>query len=129
MCDEAGFPSDDLEQKADLIRKHWGSVFAEKHSDPIAVGTLLSYAPAARGLPDLPPSIDDIAEDLHSRPDSAPGPDGIPYKAWQRLGDLGCDVLFAAALALQDPQTLECLPEDFNESFFMLPAQEALGHS
>ena len=31
---------------------------------------------------------------------SAPGPDGIPYLAWKRLGDLGIDVLFDVAQAL-----------------------------
>ena len=33
-------------------------------------------------------------------PATMPGPDGIPYVAWKRMGVFGAEVLFAAAKAL-----------------------------
>eukprot|EP00959_Pyramimonas_sp_CCMP1952_P337326 7063858-Pyramimonas_sp.AAC.1 len=33
----------------------------------------------------------------------APGPDGIPYKAWRKAGDLGVEILFEAMGDLVKP--------------------------
>lgn len=39
---------------------------------------------------------DDLATLLSSRHSIAPGPDGVPYAAWQAGGDLAVDILLAA---------------------------------
>ena len=49
--------------------------------------------------------------------ESAPGPDGIPYKAWKMLGTLGVDVLFETACFLQRSDSLQFLMADFNKAF------------
>ena len=40
---------------------------------------------------------------------SAPGPDGIPYIAWRRSGDLASQILYDAAEALQSDQAIDYL--------------------
>ena len=42
----------------------------------------------------------DISKAIAMTSQSAPGPDGVPYSAWRRLGDLAVDVLFSAAATL-----------------------------
>ena len=45
--------------------------------------------------------------------ESAPGPDGIPYAAWQKLGVLGVDNLTAVAKELCGPTASQALLEAF----------------
>ncbi len=62
----------------------------------------------------------DVRNAVRMSGSSAPGPDGIPYRAWRRLGPLGIDVLFAAVQTLgQDdalPLLLEAWPADSNHN-------------
>ena len=44
---------------------------------------------------------------------SSPGPDGIPYSAWKRLGPLAVDVLHMALEELSAEQGQEALLEAF----------------
>ena len=41
-----------------------------------------------------PPDVSDFENYLETVSHSSCGPDGIPYLAWKRLGDLGVDILF-----------------------------------
>ncbi len=43
---------------------------------------------------------DEMQKTIKNAPATMPGPDGIPYLAWKRLGILGTDCLFNAAVAL-----------------------------
>ena len=43
-----------------------------------------------------------IARALKKSSKSAPGPDGIPYLAWQKLGKISEHILFEVALAIGD---------------------------
>ena len=56
---------------------------------------------------------------------SSPGPDGIPYAAWRRLGDEAVDILFDAAVEMTEEDGFTLLGKvysDFNASllFFCL---------
>ena len=44
---------------------------------------------------------------------SAPGPDGVPYLAWRRLGALAVDTLFDAAVELSEEHGRDSLLEAF----------------
>eukprot|EP00959_Pyramimonas_sp_CCMP1952_P448883 9399485-Pyramimonas_sp.AAC.1 len=52
-------------------------------------------------------------EILDKKTDSRPGPDGIPYSAWEASGEIGASCLYAVYRELVDNQSL---PPDFNDS-------------
>ena len=52
---------------------------------------------------------DDIAWAIKHSGTSAPGPDNLPYEAWRLSGDIGVDILWKAALALQQDDNIELL--------------------
>ena len=97
---------------AAALRKHWSEVFAARRLDHdlrgawfrtdasrqsglrAAVRPLLGDASAWR----LRRSDVRRAVDMSSK--SSPGPDGVPYSAWRRLGPLAVDTLHAAAAEL-----------------------------
>ena len=54
-----------------------------------------------------------MAKALKQAHPSAPGPDGIPYVAWQRLGHCAQEVLYQAATALTQPGATEALQAAF----------------
>ena len=65
---------------------------------------------ASRRVPSLPISPDapqwhvkeeDIAEAIRLANSSSPGPNGVPFSAWKAVGQDAVDILFAAAVALQ----------------------------
>ena len=41
-------------------------------------------------------TLEHVVRAIKLAPKTAPGPDGIPYLAWKRLGDFGADILFHA---------------------------------
>ena len=45
---------------------------------------------------------------------SAPGPDGIPFKAWRALGPLGVSILFEVAKCLETDDAQEYLTKAYN---------------
>ena len=97
---------------AAALRRHWSQVFAARRLDHdlrrdwfridaarpsglrAAVQPLLSDGSAWQ----LRRSDVRKAVDMSSK--SSPGPDGVPYAAWRRLGPLAVDTLHAAALEL-----------------------------
>lgn len=44
---------------------------------------------------------------------SAPGPDGVPYAAWRRLGPLAVDILHAAGLELSSTRGVDAMLAEF----------------
>lgn len=58
---------------------------------------------------------EDIAQALELSGNTAPGPDGIPYKAWRALGNLGVDVLHGAAQALAQTTAQDTLKAAYHD--------------
>ena len=58
---------------------------------------------------------EDIREAVKLSSNTMPGPDGIPYKAWRVLGELGVDILHGAAAALEGPSWKEQLNDGFHD--------------
>ena len=87
------------------LRRHWKEVFAAKPCDPQLLDQWLR-----EGLPqgavwddqDLQFRIraEDIRRAIRQAPNTMAGPDGLPYKVWKRLGDLGAATLFEAIQSL-----------------------------
>ena len=46
---------------------------------------------------------------------SAPGPDGLPYGVWQALGELGVDILWGVALALEREDAPNLIDEAYRD--------------
>jgi hypothetical protein len=86
------------------LRHYWGDVFASSScNDDILnswIAEELDLPTWGREVGEWLPSEADMMKTIRRSGKSAPGPDGIPYLAWRRLGQLGQDVLFAAAQAM-----------------------------
>jgi hypothetical protein len=118
----ADMPTTDTEQMAALLKEHWGRVFTAKptmrHQLRKWVGDELNGHP----LPE-PTSKQwrltraHILQAISSSNDSAPGPDGIPYRAWRACVEVAAPILQDVATWLQGPGTDSLLPDDFNRSF------------
>ena len=46
---------------------------------------------------------------------SAPGPDGVRYRAWQGLGDLSVEILWQASQELQGEHAEDALEEAYED--------------
>ena len=56
---------------------------------------------------------EDIQKAIHHSGNSAPGPDGIPFKAWRRLGPLAVTILMDVVQLLQRPDPDEWLQQAY----------------
>eukprot|EP00959_Pyramimonas_sp_CCMP1952_P470843 9497358-Pyramimonas_sp.AAC.1 len=67
------------------VSSHWRDVFLPKDIDMHAASVCLQRFCPHLDISDVaPPSIEDFQTHLSRLPHSAPGPDGLPYKAFQR---------------------------------------------
>ena len=110
---------------ARILRRHWGDTFSARQLRTADIDEWLRHdceAPdglAAALRPLLAdPSVwrvrmEDIVQAVKRTSRSAPGPDGIPYAAWRRLGPLGHDVLFSIAGILESPDGRDALAANF----------------
>ena len=96
----------DADEIAVSLKNYWSRVFADKVSDRVILDGWFSEE-----FPNGPPWRDDASEDWEVRRNSvrraiskssrsAPGPDGIPYLAWRRLGTMAEDILYEVASCL-----------------------------
>ena len=91
------------------LASHWGRVFRDRPVDKLILANWLHHVlPSAEVRPPRDPSRwrvrrRDIAFAVKHSGRSMAGPDRIPYEAWRILGDLGVDVLFGAAQAMERP--------------------------
>jgi hypothetical protein len=75
----------------------------------------------------------DLARAVKQSKNSAPGPDGIPHKAWKELGAFGISVLWDAMGELHDPKAEDILREaygkeqDFNAGIMVCLPKSATG--
>ena len=70
-----------------------------------------------------------VAQAVARSNNSAPGPDGIPYAAWRRMGNVGIDILFAAACEIASEDGSHLLAQhygDFNASLLMFLPQKTV---
>lgn len=91
-----GAAAADTDGSAALLAAHWGAILAEPaRPDDGAVRRLLAPARLLDSDVDLVPlTFHEFVTMVGCTRHSAPGPDGVPYDAWQvetaGCGDLGC---------------------------------------
>ena len=124
----------DPDEMAAALRAHWSSVFASCHIDRRLLRDWLREDISSVGLPPVDsqlwaPTRDDVRSAVEASPNSAPGPDGLPFLAWRVLGPLAVDVLHGALQQLASdpgsPELAEFLagpsaPLAFNSSIMVL---------
>lgn len=133
VVDQHGRVVTDSHGMADVLRRHWATVFAAVGVDEDTLGGWLAEDGAARRAHG-PPSADwsgfrirrrDVSLALRQAKNSSPGPDGIPYGAWRALGPLAVDTLQDALRDLASEEGARLVERDypdFNESLiFFLP--------
>ena len=102
------------QESADALREHWGPIFAPHSPNPDLVNILSKYIVKADRSIDWHISDDTFAGLPTTCRRSAPGPDGIPYRAWACSS--ACLHLTAAFRSWCNGSSL---PSDFNESFLV----------
>eukprot|EP00972_Heterocapsa_arctica_P106201 15644866-Heterocapsa_arctica.AAC.1 len=55
----------------------------------------------------------DLARAIKQSKNSAPGPDGLPHKAWRELGEFGVDILWGAMSELHEENSKDILEEAY----------------
>ena len=95
---------------AEALRRHWSSVFADKHLREDDMQRWLEECyPAGTGLEGLPAKASpqwrlrrrDVSRAVQTSGSSSPGPDGLPYLAWRQLRGYGIDALWDALRELE----------------------------
>ncbi|CAK0822989.1 unnamed protein product [Prorocentrum cordatum] len=78
----------------------------------------------------------DVENAIRHSGNSAPGPDGVPFRAWRALGPLGVSILFNVAQCFEQPQGRDDLPgayfdetrgepHNYNESILVCLAKKS----
>ena len=98
----------DPAEMAEALRLHWQEAFKER---PLSTPKLQEWlaediprVPGGSTVPGLPAQDSDfwvvgqkhVEESIKVSPNSAPGPDGIPFVAWRKLGPLALRILHSA---------------------------------
>lgn len=109
----------DPKEMARLLIEHWGRILTAKPVDRQLLSRWL------RDLPDKVPQAADacwtltrehVAESRRRSHETSPGPDGIPYMAYRKLGSYAVACLHSSAEDLQETDCLHDLPSTFNHA-------------
>ena len=107
MQDDAGDIVTDPKDIAKILMDHWGRVFKGVDVDAPSIQLWLRPARQNGATPTTAqPGAwrlrrQDLIRALRLAGNSRPGPDGIPFEAWRKLGDLGIDILMRAGRQLE----------------------------
>ena len=131
MVDDEGNITTDTTSMADLLCNHWSRTFHHKETNRPHLKRWLQAAYEEEGPPckanpqEWTPRKKDLIRAIKMAGSSAPGPDGIPYAAWQKAGSGAVDILWAALRAINtDDQATSHYP-DFNQAILVcLPKNE-----
>jgi len=94
----------DAGRMAKALQLHWAKVFEARGVDTNILDTWVAEDKSARIAEDATQQLmrfvvfarSHVKQALDRSNDSAPGPDGVPYKAWRLLGADSVDVLYEA---------------------------------
>ena len=102
VATEDGEVTTNAQDMAQALLAHWARVFGSADSDPEALRNWFALA-AKWNVPSVSQPASawkvrrrDVARALRLAGNSRPGPDGVPFAAWRRLGSLAANVLFNA---------------------------------
>jgi endonuclease/exonuclease/phosphatase family metal-dependent hydrolase len=108
-----------------LLVDHWAKVFSVQPCCPIAQATLLEHCVRGPFVAKWVLEKDDFLHILHRTHDSSPGPDGLPYSAWNNAPQHIHDELYLMYTDMMDGSVL---PAGFNRCFLAcIPKGDAPG--
>lgn len=134
MVDAHGQVQTNAEDMVGILRAHWKNVFRVKGHDSELLQRWLEQDMASREperpLLGLPPGLRlrrrHIKRAIKLTGNTAPGPDGIPFKVWRIFDDLLFNA-FRGLIAEDALDELAALGFDFNESLLHLLPKKAVG--
>ena len=138
VMDKHGCATTEPTVMASTLKAHWSQVFAAKGTDADLRGRWLREAtectPPEDGchIPAVKPSLKHFKKALLFSKNSAPGPDGITFRAWRALGDFGVSILYDAFTALTADDALSTLDrdwQDFNSSLLVFLPKKPSGET
>ena len=103
--DEQGGTHTSPSHMARALRSHWSGVFRRRPMDTGVRQRWLNEDLSSENLPAIDAAAwrlrrEDVEHAVTASTSSAPGPDGVPFLAWRRLGPLGIDILHDVAQTL-----------------------------
>ena len=134
--DPTGTATTDPQAMLSLIRSHWESVFRRRDIDEELLGHWMHedarHLPEdyATHLPHDPVPLSTFRKAILCTKNSAPGRDGIPFKAWRRIVDLAAGIFAAAFREMVAPDGLQQMRDhwgDFNEALMVFLPKKAKG--
>jgi len=115
----------DPQEIAKELEEYWQEIFKKKEVDEKRLRAWLEEECDEEGsVKSLLMKVEDkewSLEHHHAKKaidnsgDSAPGPDGIPYVAWRKLGVMGQSLIFRATKELMSPEGLEKMREAYGQ--------------
>ncbi|CAK0792699.1 unnamed protein product [Prorocentrum cordatum] len=121
---------------ARVLKEHWSEVFRQQATDQHLRQVWLQeearhFPPdLSRHIPGDVAPYSEFEKAIANASDSSPGPDGIPFKAWRRLGPLATRAFYDAFLTIVSPNGLDLLAQDwdaFNESSMVFLPKKPVG--
>ena len=138
LADRHGHVCTDPEHIAGVLREHWSEVFKRKDTDSELRNRWLAEE-ARQGDPDVLRHVPqaDVPFEMFEKAirltsNSSPGPDGLPFKAWRKLGRFAAVALYDAFVTISGPDGQRILEEDwdsFNESNMVFLPKKASGRT
>ncbi|CAK0851716.1 unnamed protein product [Prorocentrum cordatum] len=137
--DHAGHVSTDPSHVTKALEDHWAGVFSRKDTDRRLRQEWLAdeaahFRPAdRRHVPGGVAPFECFQQAIAHTKKSSPGPDGIPFRAWQRLGTFAARALYDAFLSMVSPGGLDSMEMDWNDfsesSMVILPKKPTAANS
>ncbi|CAK0834700.1 unnamed protein product [Prorocentrum cordatum] len=138
LAHRLGHVCTDPEHIAGVLCEHWSEVFKRKDTDSELRNRWLAEE-ARHGDPDMLRHVPqaDVPFEMFEKAirltsNNSPGPDGILFKAWRKLGRFAAVALYDAFVTISGPDGQRILEEDwdsFNESSMVFLAKKASGRT
>ena len=128
---EGGMVHTDPEDIARILTRNWEKVFSEKEVDHGRMAEWLSLCgdliPFSGDASEYVSAEADITKAIREANDSAPGPDGVPFRAWKIVQHVAAPVMRAVAVQLTRMSPAELLETNafFNEAFMICLGKKA----
>eukprot|EP00971_Amphidinium_carterae_P239736 4759240-Amphidinium_carterae.1 len=122
VVDSACNLCDTREEELDAITAHWKPVFQNNHELPRDLEWLLAYVPVVDWCFDVTEA--DLLNVIDHAPNSAVGPDCVPYRAYRSIAKVTTKVLGSVVVALHERISL---PASWKESVTVFIPKKPMG--
>ncbi len=124
MVDNHGNIITEHDSMAELLRNHWSQVFNYKETPEYSTKRWFHNAypqgpPCTAAPVRWKPTKENLRRAIHIANASAPGPDGVPYLAWQKSGPLATHILWKALNSMYTDDKITTRYPEFNEAILV----------